>query len=188
MSFSELSPLEAHKTLNGFRVVDVREMSEFHGPLGRVEASELIPLSTIKEHAEKLEGSRSLLLVCRSGGRSGMACTALQELGNANVTNLAGGMIAWNRAELPVLHTEPKTLAALVDQISSWTVQVGPLTAEAMLDIVREQFERQQASYEAPTPAAVEELISFVADSLAAPNPPDLDLSLAYFRRSLAVL
>ena len=97
-------------------------------------------------------------------------------------------MIAWNQAGLPVLHTEPGTLTALVDQVVCWTAQVGPLTTDAALEIVHERFRRQDVSYESPTHAAVEEFINFVAELLAVVNPPDLDLSLASFRRSLAVL
>jgi rhodanese-related sulfurtransferase len=188
MSFPELTPLEAHARLGVYRMVDVREEREFHGPLGFVEDAELIPLSTVEANADRLVGSAPLLLICRSGKRSGMACEKLQELGSTDVTNLVGGMIAWNRALLPVRHTEPRTLTDLVDQIASWAAQVGPLTTDAALDIVRDRFERQGVCYEAPTHAAVEEFISFVALSLEAANPPDLDLGLASFRRSLAVL
>jgi hypothetical protein len=97
-------------------------------------------------------------------------------------------MIAWNQAGLPVRYTEPKALSALVDQVVSWTAQVGPLTTDAALEMVRERFRRQDVAYEAPTQGAVEDLIRFVGESLAAAEPPDLDLSLASFRRSLAAL
>lgn len=187
-SFPELTPVEAHQALERYRVIDVREEHEFHGPLGCVEGAELVPLSTVTENAAKLDGSRPLLLVCRSGKRSGVACEMLQGQGVQDVTNLAGGMIGWHRADLPVLHSEPKTLTALVDQIVSWAAQVGPLTTEAALDVARQRFERQKVSYEAPSHAAVDELISFIGESLATVNPPDLDLSVASFRRSLAVL
>jgi rhodanese-related sulfurtransferase len=188
MSIPEIAPLEAHNNLDGYRLVDVREEHEFHGPLGFVEGAELWSLSTVEENAGRLTGSRPLLLICRSGKRSAKACELLQKLDIGDVTNLAGGMIAWNQAELPVEHTEPKSLPALVDQVTSWTAQVGPLTNDAAHRIVRERFQRQNVAYEAPTNAAVEELIGFVADSLATVNPPDLEISVAFFRRSLAVL
>lgn len=188
MSFPEVSALEAFDALDGYRVIDVREDYEFRGPLGCIETAELVPLASIEEHAEKLKGARPLLLICRSGKRSGMACEKLKELGCEDVTNLAGGMIGWNRASLPVLHAEPESLTALVDQVVAWTSQVGPHTVDTALDIVRERFKRHAVSYESPSHGAVEDLISFVGESLATVNPPDLDLSLASFRRSLAVL
>lgn len=188
MSFPELTPVEAQSRLPEFRVLDVREVHEFHGPLGHIEQAALVPLPTVKERAAELDGPTPLLLVCRSGGRSGKACEILQTLGVGNVTNLSGGMIGWNRAGLPVLYTEPETLTALVDQVIYWIAQVGPLTAEAALEVARKRFERQGTSYEAPTHAAVEEFINFMGESMAVVNPPDLDLSLSSFRRSLAVL
>ena len=188
MSYPEVAALEAFDSLDGYRVIDVREGYEFRGPLGFIDCAELVPLSTVKEHAGRLKGGRPLLVVCRSGKRSGKACETLVELGCEYVTNLAGGMIGWNRASLPVLHAEPGSLAALVDQIVSWTAMVGPLSAEAARDVFRERLTRANVSHESPTHAAVEDLISFVGETLASANPPDLELSLASFRRSLAVL
>ncbi len=42
-----------------------------------------------------------LLIICRSGGRSGRAAAALKQMGYSEVYNMAGGMIAWNNADLP---------------------------------------------------------------------------------------
>lgn len=186
-TFTELSPGHAHSRLAGFRIIDVREPHE-DGPLGFIEGAELMPLATLSDHARALRGSRPLLLVCRSGRRSARACEILQKLGVGDVTNLVDGMIGWNRASLPVRNTEPRNLTALIDQIVSWIVQVGPLTSDAARAIVCQRFRAQRVSYEQPSHAAIEDLIDFVGESLANVNPPDLDLSLASFRRSLAVL
>ena len=43
-----------------------------------------------------------LLMVCRSGRRSGKICQDLANAGFAEIYNLEGGMIAWNEAELGV--------------------------------------------------------------------------------------
>ena len=188
MSYLEVAALEAFDSLDGYRVIDVREDDEFRGPLGRVDCAENVPLSTVKDHAEKLKGTRPLLLVCRSGKRSGKACEILAELGCEDVTNLAGGMIGWNRASLPVLHTEPESLSALVDQLVSWAVMVGPLTPETARDLFHERIKRVDVPIDSPTHAAVEDLISFVGETFASANLPDLELSLTSFRRSLAVL
>lgn len=101
--FSDLSVAAAAQHLPAFRVVDVREPSEFTGPLGHVAGAELVPLATVPDLAEELAAdSRPLLLVCRSGGRSAHAAAFLAEQGATDLFNLAGGMIAWNEAGLPV--------------------------------------------------------------------------------------
>ena len=49
--------------------------------------------------------AQPLLLVCRSGARSHRACLALQDEGFEHLTNMVGGMIAWNKAGFPVSKT-----------------------------------------------------------------------------------
>lgn len=188
MPFPELSATETEPLLDHYRVIDVREEYEFNGPLGFIEHSELVPLSEIRDRAEELAGSQPLLLVCRSGKRSAKACETLQALGLQDVTNLAGGMIAWNLAELPLSRTEPKSLAELCDKIILWVAQVTPLTKESAREEVQQQFDKKNVTCAEPSHTALEEYIDFVADSLNEINPPDLDLSLAFFRSSLAVL
>jgi rhodanese-related sulfurtransferase len=188
MPYPEVAAKEAFDSLDRYRVIDVREDYEIRGPLGCIDCAEHVPLSTVKDHAEELNGAHPLLLVCRSGKRSGKACEILEELGREDVANLTGGMIAWNRAGLPVLHAEPESLSALVDQLVSWTAMVGPLTEEAAREDFNERLKGVEVSFESPTHSAVEDLISFVAEELVSINPPDLELSLASFRRSLAVL
>ena len=73
MSYSELDPLTANTRLAEFRIVDVREAHEFAGPLGKIAGAELVALGTVRARADELRGSRPLLLVCRSGARSGKA-------------------------------------------------------------------------------------------------------------------
>lgn len=109
MAYPEIASIEAFEHLADYRVIDVREEAELHGPLGFIEGAEHVPLATVEACASRLKGSRPLLLVCRSGARSGKACETLQTLGIADVTNLAGGMIGWNEAGNPVLLTDPQT-------------------------------------------------------------------------------
>jgi rhodanese-related sulfurtransferase len=103
----ERTPVEVHAEITRYRVIDVREADEFYGPLGTIVGAELIPLASVGEHAARLAGGEPLLLVCRSGRRSASACETLRELGIEDVTNLAGGMLAWGEAGLPVAHLEP---------------------------------------------------------------------------------
>lgn len=186
--FRELTPAQAHAELGRYRVIDVREAYEFHGPLGFIERAELLPLSSVADNADMLAGSEPLLIVCRSGRRSGKACETLQGSGVGDATNLAEGMIGWHHAGLPVRYTEPKTLTQLLDQVVAWAVQVGLFSAEAAPGVVGERLEHRGASLEEPSHSAVEDLIRFVGESLSTIDPPDLELSLEAFRRSLATL
>jgi rhodanese-related sulfurtransferase len=90
--------LEAER--DGARVVDVREPAEFVA--GHVAGSELVPLSTVLQAAESWDRNQRVLLVCRSGNRSGTAASWLKQRGFADPVNVLGGMIAWERAGYPI--------------------------------------------------------------------------------------
>lgn len=84
------------------RLVDVREPDEFTGELGHLEGAELVPLATVAESAASWDRSAEIVLVCRSGGRSGKAAAALANMGFTRLVNMVGGMLAVNEAKLPV--------------------------------------------------------------------------------------
>ncbi len=94
MSYREAAP-SADLDLSKYRIVDVREPHEFTGELGHLKGAELVPLATLSEKAQQWPRHEQLLLVCRSGKRSGNACSLLSELGFTNITNLQGGMSGW---------------------------------------------------------------------------------------------
>jgi rhodanese-related sulfurtransferase len=83
-------------------VLDVREPDEYKA--GHVLNSKLIPLGKLKERIGELEKYRGLpiVVVCRSGSRSGTACVLLGKEGYAQAYNLAGGVTAWQRSKLPL--------------------------------------------------------------------------------------
>jgi rhodanese-related sulfurtransferase len=100
--YKDVSPQDVPLPADGVRVVDVREPHEFVGELGHVPGSELVPMHSVLAHAMAWDREAPLLLVCRSGGRSGMVAQALIRAGFTRVMNLAGGMLAWNAAGLAV--------------------------------------------------------------------------------------
>lgn len=85
-------------------LVDVREPEEFVGELGHVQGSLLVPLDALEHRLPKLAGyvGWDVIVVCRAGARSASAGAILQRAGFARVHNLAGGMLAWIAAGLPV--------------------------------------------------------------------------------------
>ena len=80
-------------------LVDVREPGEFEAL--RAPAAVLVPLSSFMARIDELPRDRQLLMICRSGVRSLNAGSVLVHHGFANVANVEGGMIAWQRAGLP---------------------------------------------------------------------------------------
>jgi rhodanese-related sulfurtransferase len=81
-------------------LVDVREPAEFEAV--RAEGAALVPMSRFAVDHASLPKDRPLLVVCAAGGRSAAATTFLLRSGWTDVVNVDGGMIAWERASLPV--------------------------------------------------------------------------------------
>lgn len=98
---SDLTPAEAAARLNegGWQVVDVR--TEEERPDGVIEGDVLIPLAELSVRAGEIDPERPALIYCRTGSRSSMAVAALRAAGY-DAHNLAGGMVAWLQAGLPV--------------------------------------------------------------------------------------
>jgi rhodanese-related sulfurtransferase len=92
---------EAHRRqAAGALLIDVREPAEWHQ--GHAPRATLIPLGTLPDRLADVPRDRDVLLICRSGNRSGAAQRRLQQLGYQRVVNVAGGMNAWSSAGLPV--------------------------------------------------------------------------------------
>lgn len=83
-------------------VIDVRSMAEFKQ--GHIVNALNVPLNGFGNSLKQLEKHRGrpVIAVCRSGSRSGAACSLLRKHGFENVKNLRGGMLAWESANLPV--------------------------------------------------------------------------------------
>lgn len=84
------------ENLGAFRLIDVREPHEQHGPLGGVAEAENIPLLSLLGNATSFDPDTPVVLLCRSGRRSGIAADALLRAGVRTVASVEGGMLAWN--------------------------------------------------------------------------------------------
>jgi rhodanese-related sulfurtransferase len=86
------SKIDAGESLH---LIDVRESSEHDEfniggillPLGNIRVGEIDPIANLKE--------KEIYLYCRSGNRSGQAALILESMGFSDVTNVVGGMLAW---------------------------------------------------------------------------------------------
>lgn len=92
------------ETKTELAIIDVREASEYHGELGHIKGSKLVPMAEIPASLDSLEVYRDkeIILVCRSGVRSTTAAAILKGLGFSQVKNLKDGMLAWNKLGYPI--------------------------------------------------------------------------------------
>lgn len=93
---------EANERLaSGARLIDVRELHEYQAV--HIPGTEVRPMSTIRDWYTHLEPEEELLVSCRTGTRSGQVVHALiEQAGFTNVSNVAGGIVAWAEAGFPV--------------------------------------------------------------------------------------
>ncbi len=86
-------------------LVDVREVDEFADV--RAPDVVLIPTSTFQQRVGELPTDQPLMIMCHVGGRSAAVAAFLIRSGRSDVVNVSGGIEAWERQGLPVLHGTP---------------------------------------------------------------------------------
>lgn len=77
-----------------FHLIDVREPEEYEEVNN---GAQLIPLGELDDHLEELKKWKDdeIIMMCRSGHRSGLAQEKMLDQGFTNVANLTGGILAW---------------------------------------------------------------------------------------------
>ena len=82
------------------QILDVRELYEWNA--GRIEGAVHVPLNDVMEGREegRLDASKPVYVVCRSGNRSELASLMLRARGY-DAYNMEGGMQAWETEGLP---------------------------------------------------------------------------------------
>jgi rhodanese-related sulfurtransferase len=82
-------------------LIDVREPAEYAA--GHAAGSRSVPLGGLEASGDLPKNkSLPLVLVCASGARASRAAATLKKLGYENARVLAGGVTAWQEANLPV--------------------------------------------------------------------------------------
>jgi rhodanese-related sulfurtransferase len=101
--YREISPMEAVQLINheDALVLDVREGAELGQ--GKIRGAKHIPMSVLGKRVEELNRyrDRPVITYCRSGARSAQASSLLKKHQFQRVFNLAGGLLAWENANLP---------------------------------------------------------------------------------------
>lgn len=78
---------------NNHVLIDVRTPDEFKS--GHVAKAKNIPLNTISKKMKSIPKDKPVVLICRTGSRSGMAARQLAGAGYENILNLKGGVMRW---------------------------------------------------------------------------------------------
>ncbi len=76
-------------------LIDVRTLNEYRQ--GHIPGASSFPLSSLQTRMTKLSKNKEIVCICRTGTRSKRATRQLQEAG-FKVTNMQGGMNAWQKA------------------------------------------------------------------------------------------
>lgn len=87
-------------------IVDVREQSEHDDQ--HVVGVPLVPMSELVDRLGDLPTGKPLVILCRSGNRSGKVAEYLNGTGDfGDVANLEGGFLSWAASGLPYEGTPP---------------------------------------------------------------------------------
>ena len=101
-------------------LIDVRDPSEHAAE--RIAGATLMPLASFDPAALQSNGKR-IVLHCKGGSRSGRAAQKVLDSGANEACHLAGGIMAWKAAGLPV----EKDLRAPIDVIRQVQITAGSL-------------------------------------------------------------
>ncbi|WP_396168499.1 rhodanese-like domain-containing protein [Flavobacterium sp.] len=88
---------------NGALLVDVREQNEVAQLAYDVPNIINIPLSVFEEHFTEIPKDKTVVMVCRSGGRSLRAAGFMVYHGYDNVINMKHGLIRWAQKGFPTI-------------------------------------------------------------------------------------
>ena len=96
----DVDPRELAKKREQVVLIDARQPEEYSGDLGHIPGAKLIALDLLPDQLDQVPRDKTVVFVCRSGGRSARAAAFAMEQGLTNVYNLKGGMILWNELHL----------------------------------------------------------------------------------------
>ena len=102
---AQIAAEELHRELaaspDSIQVVDVRRKPEWEQ--GHLSGALHKPLDRLESMLGDLKHDRPIVVHCKGGYRSAIACSLIRRAGFENVTNLTGGLDAWQACKLPVI-------------------------------------------------------------------------------------
>jgi rhodanese-related sulfurtransferase len=101
VTVADIDPEEASRFIGtGAFLLDVREDDEWEA--GHAPQAVHVAMGLVTERIDEIPADRTVVCVCRVGGRSGAVAGALAGAGY-DVRNVDGGMLAWEAGGLPVV-------------------------------------------------------------------------------------
>jgi len=85
----------------GVLIIDVREPDELAEISYDVSNIKNIPLGELEARLSEVPKDKQIIVVCRSGKRSGNAYGILKQNGFTNMANMQGGVLAWQEKGFP---------------------------------------------------------------------------------------
>ncbi|MCM2349469.1 MAG: rhodanese-like domain-containing protein [Bacteriovoracaceae bacterium] len=99
------SPVILKEKLAFYQILDVREVTEYEDE-GHIPGALHSFVGSLGEYSEKHPITRSTVVTCSVGHRASLAVSILLKQGYKNVSNLLGGMTAWQKLKLPTSKKE----------------------------------------------------------------------------------
>ncbi|HHL42503.1 MAG TPA: rhodanese-like domain-containing protein [Hellea balneolensis] len=92
------------KKQDGIVVLDVRTPGEFAS--GHIDGAVNVDFKNrnFENELSKFDKNQTYLIHCRSGGRSTASLKSFKKLGFKHIIHMDGGMIGWNKANLPTVN------------------------------------------------------------------------------------
>lgn len=203
------------KDLSAFDVViDVRSEEERNSSLGYIASSRHVDMQQIISSPNPLLSHNvatdaKILMVCRSGMRSGATGKYLAEHGFTRVHNLVGGMLGWEKSNLPRVISNPTQVAvpiltpcAVRDSIivcfvdatyeveqakKGIQLEAGSLDDEAIKHELKQIFEQEHEGFSHPTIASLTKAITAMGEAARSRGHP-LEMITQYTSEFLSVL
>ena len=95
-NIKEISVQSLNKKINNnenILLIDVREAVELK--ISKISQAIHIPMNTIPNNLNQLSSKKTIIIMCKTGGRSAQVCEYLSNQGYSKIYNLKGGIISW---------------------------------------------------------------------------------------------
>jgi len=107
-AFTRLSPQQTFDAVRDGRAIllDIRNIEEFSAE--RIPGAMLAPMSELQPHALPTQEAKTIILQCRSGGRTAALAHRMLDAGIVDsIAHLEGGILAWKADGLPTICPDP---------------------------------------------------------------------------------